>query len=192
MIPRAGADPRGRELSDAARLPLPLRRRATGRPPPARPTHVRELIEQVLFTNPGERVNRPEFGAGVLQLVFGPASPEAAATAEFMIRGALQQYARPAHPGRRRGREAEEATLRITIVYRLLRTGAPERGRVRRGGRAMIYHCCDDAPPRAGARASAGSDQRHRLPRGARPRGARRASPRQRTLLLRFMKLRPT
>jgi phage baseplate assembly protein W len=89
--------------------------------------HLRELIEQVLFTNPGERVNRPEFGAGVLQLVFGPASPEAAATAGFMIRGALQQTL-----GRRILVEdvvarAEEATLHITVVYRPLRTGVPER-----------------------------------------------------------------
>ena len=88
--------------------------------------HIRDLIEQILFTSPGERVNRPEFGAGVLQLVFGPNSPEAAATAEFMIRGALQQYL-----GRRITvdtvtAEAEEATLTITIAYTVLRTGATE------------------------------------------------------------------
>ena len=85
--------------------------------------HIRDLIEQIIFTSPGERVNRPDFGAGVLQLLFGPASPEAAATAEFMIRGALQQ-----HLGQRielEGvtSEAEEATLRIRITYRLARTG---------------------------------------------------------------------
>ena len=54
--------------------------------------HVRDLIEQLLFTQPGERVNRPEFGSGVMQLVFAAASPEVAATAEFLIRGALQQW----------------------------------------------------------------------------------------------------
>jgi phage baseplate assembly protein W len=89
--------------------------------------HLRELIEQVLFTNPGERVNRPDFGAGVLRLVFGPASPEAAATASFMMRGALQQTL-----GRRIVVEdvvarAEEASLHITVIYRPLRTGTPER-----------------------------------------------------------------
>ncbi|BDA84748.1 hypothetical protein Sa4125_22900 [Aureimonas sp. SA4125] len=51
-----------------------------------------QLIEQVLFTQPGERVNRPDFGSGVLQLVFAPNSPELAATAEFLVRGALQQW----------------------------------------------------------------------------------------------------
>jgi phage baseplate assembly protein W len=85
--------------------------------------HVRDLIEQILFTMPGERVNRPDFGAAVLQLVFGPASPEAAATAEFMIRGALQQHLGQRIAVERVATEAEDATLRIRIVYRLLATG---------------------------------------------------------------------
>ena len=87
------------------------------------PHHIRDLIEQILFTNPGERVNRPDFGGGVLQLLFAPASPEAAATAEFMIRGALQQ-----HLGQRIALDevtttASEATLTITISYQILRSG---------------------------------------------------------------------
>ena len=36
--------------------------------------HIREQIEQVLFTDPGERVFRPEFGAGVRRLVFEPST----------------------------------------------------------------------------------------------------------------------
>lgn len=87
------------------------------------PAHIRDLIEQILFTAPGERVNRPQFGAGILQLVFAAASPEAAATAEFMIKGALQQYL-----GQRIAVEgvetvAEEAVMRIRIRYRLLGDG---------------------------------------------------------------------
>ena len=54
--------------------------------------HIRHLIEQVLFTNPGERVNRPDFGAGVMQLMFAPDNDEMAAAAEFLIRGTLQQW----------------------------------------------------------------------------------------------------
>ncbi|WP_299210357.1 GPW/gp25 family protein [uncultured Tateyamaria sp.] len=84
--------------------------------------HIRDLIEQVLFTNPGERVNRPEFGAGVLQLVFGAATPEAAATAEFMIRGALQQYLGQRISVEEITAEAVEAAIEITIVYRILRS----------------------------------------------------------------------
>ena len=39
---------------------------------------MRDMIEQVLFTAPGERVNRPDFGCGLLQMVFGPNSSELA------------------------------------------------------------------------------------------------------------------
>ena len=54
------------------------------------PGYLRDLIEQVLFTAPGERLNRPDFGAGLGQLMFAPTGPEVAATAEMMIQGALQ------------------------------------------------------------------------------------------------------
>jgi phage baseplate assembly protein W len=86
--------------------------------------HIRDLIEQILFTNPGERVNRPDFGAGIYQLLFAPVSAEQVATTEFMIRGALQQ-----HLGRRIevleiSAEGIDATISITIAYRILRSGA--------------------------------------------------------------------
>lgn len=54
--------------------------------------HVRDMIEQILFTTPGERVNRPDFGSGLLQLVFAPNSDEVAATLQMVVRGALQQW----------------------------------------------------------------------------------------------------
>ena len=53
---------------------------------------MRDLIEQVLFTAPGERVNRPDFGSGLLQLVFAPNSDELAAATQFLVQGALQQW----------------------------------------------------------------------------------------------------
>ena len=59
---------------------------------PSDDEHVRDLIEQVLFTRPGERVNRPGFGSGLQQLVFAPNSPELAAAVQFLVQGALQQY----------------------------------------------------------------------------------------------------
>lgn len=53
--------------------------------------HVRDLIEQVLFTTPGERVMHPTFGSGLLGLTFEPASTEVAATIQFLVQGALTQ-----------------------------------------------------------------------------------------------------
>ncbi len=54
--------------------------------------HLRDLIEQVLMTAPGERVMRPNFGSGLLGLVFEPGGPEAAATTQYLVQGALQQW----------------------------------------------------------------------------------------------------
>jgi phage baseplate assembly protein W len=53
--------------------------------------HLRDLIEQVLFTAPGERVMRPDFGSGLLGLVFEPGGPELVATTQHLVQGALQQ-----------------------------------------------------------------------------------------------------
>ena len=53
--------------------------------------HLRDLIEQVLFTAPGERVMRPEFGSGLLGLVFEPGGPELVATTQHLVQGALEQ-----------------------------------------------------------------------------------------------------
>lgn len=53
---------------------------------------VRDMIEQLLFTNPGERVNRPDLGSGLLQMVFAPNSPELAAALQLTVQAALQRF----------------------------------------------------------------------------------------------------
>lgn len=95
--------------------------------------HVRDLIEQLLFTQPGERVNRPEFGSGVMQLVFAAASPEVAATAEFLIRGALQQWLADRLSVADVKVEAVEFELNIRIDYVLLATGETAVAEFRQG-----------------------------------------------------------
>jgi len=85
--------------------------------------HVRDLIEQVLFTNPGERVNRPDFGAGLDQLLFGPSSPEVAATVQSLIQGALQQWLADRLRVEAVEVVADGPTLRIDVRYTLLRNG---------------------------------------------------------------------
>jgi phage baseplate assembly protein W len=54
--------------------------------------HIRDLIEQFLFTSPGERVNRPTFGSGLQALVFQPNSAELASALQFSIQAGLQQW----------------------------------------------------------------------------------------------------
>ena len=57
-----------------------------------RDAHVRDLIEQVLFTMPGERVMRPGFGCGLAELVFQPSSAELGTAVQFLVQGSLQQW----------------------------------------------------------------------------------------------------
>lgn len=84
--------------------------------------HIREMIEQVLFTVPGERVNRPTFGCGLLQVVFGPNSPEIAAATQFIVQGALQQWLGDLIQVNNVDVHSEESTLRVKIAYTVRRT----------------------------------------------------------------------
>jgi phage baseplate assembly protein W len=59
-------------LDTSDHLAFPLRITADGAATVGRAQHVRQLVEQVLFTTPPERVFRPEFGAGAKALVFEP------------------------------------------------------------------------------------------------------------------------
>ena len=82
---------------------------------------IRGLVEQVLFTAPGERVNRPDFGSGLLRLVFGPNSPEVATATEFAVQGALQKWLGDVIRVEAVDVQAVESELRVTVRYVVLR-----------------------------------------------------------------------
>lgn len=84
--------------------------------------HISDLIEQVLFTAPGERVNRPAFGSGLLQLVFAPNSDELAAATQHLAQSALQQWLGDLIQVDEVQVENQEATLRVTVQYVVRRT----------------------------------------------------------------------
>lgn len=84
--------------------------------------HIRQMIEQVLFTLPGERVNRPDFGSGIQQLIFAPNSDELAATAEFLVKGALEQWLGEVIEVEAVEVENEDSSLQITIQYLVRRS----------------------------------------------------------------------
>lgn len=88
--------------------------------------HIRELIEQVLFTMPGERVNRPTFGSGLAQLVFAPSSPELATATQFLAQGALQQWLGDLIHVEGVQVEASDAALTVTVQY-VVRRGQQRR-----------------------------------------------------------------
>jgi phage baseplate assembly protein W len=79
--------------------------------------HIRDLIEQVLFTAPGERVNRPTFGSGLMQLVFEPNSDELAVTTQFLVQSSLQQWLGDLIDINEVQVINEDSTLTVTVVY---------------------------------------------------------------------------
>jgi len=85
--------------------------------------HIRDMIEQFLFTNPGERVNRPDFGSGLLQLVFAPNSPELAATVQLTIQAGLQRWLSDLIVVREVDVIAQDSTLRVLVQYIVNATG---------------------------------------------------------------------
>jgi uncharacterized protein len=85
--------------------------------------HIRDMIEQLIFTSPGERVNRPDFGSGLMQLVFSPNSPELAATLQFTLRAALQRWLGDLIEVQSLDVSAEDSALRVSINYLILRSG---------------------------------------------------------------------
>ncbi|MCK4787494.1 MAG: GPW/gp25 family protein [Desulfobacteraceae bacterium] len=84
--------------------------------------HIRDMIEQFLFTNPGERVNRPNFGSGLLQMVFAPNSPELAASLQHTIQAGLQQWLGDIIDVQNLEVTSEESTLRVAVQYQVRRT----------------------------------------------------------------------
>jgi phage baseplate assembly protein W len=86
--------------------------------------HIRDMIEQLIFTNAGERVNRPDFGSGLLQLVFAPNSPEIAAALQFTLQAALDRWLGDLIDVQRLEVTSEDASLTVDLGYVVRATGA--------------------------------------------------------------------
>jgi len=83
-------------------------------------THIRDMIEQILFTSPGERVNRPTFGSGTAQLVFEPNSDVLAAVQQQAIQAGLQQWLSDLIRVQSVNVSANDSTLQVTVVYTII------------------------------------------------------------------------
>lgn len=84
--------------------------------------HIRDMIEQFLMTSPGERVNRPDFGSGLLQMVFAPNSPELASALQFTIQAGLQQWLGDLIEVKNLVVASADAELRVEVQYVVIRT----------------------------------------------------------------------
>ena len=87
--------------------------------------HLRDLIEQVLFTAPGERVMRPDFGSGLLGLVFEPGGPELVAATQHLVQGALQQELGHLIAVESVEVAQDEGALTVAVCYVVLATQTP-------------------------------------------------------------------
>jgi phage baseplate assembly protein W len=100
-------------------LDFPVRVDSRGRlAETAEDDHIRDLIQQVLFTSPGERVNRPDFGCGLKQMVFKPNGDALATATRFLVHGALQRWLDQIIEVQNVAVASNEATLTVTVVYR--------------------------------------------------------------------------
>lgn len=121
---------RGRVRSDWA---FPFRVDRRGRTAHAgHDDHVRDLIEQVLFTSPGERVMRPDFGCGLLDLVFAPNSPELTSTLELSVQASLHRWLGDLIEVEALDVSGEESVVRVHLTY-AVRAGGVVRDEVFEG-----------------------------------------------------------
>ncbi|HEY9631524.1 MAG TPA: GPW/gp25 family protein [Coleofasciculaceae cyanobacterium] len=97
-------------------------------------THIRDLIEQVLFTSPGERVNRPTFGSGLMQLVFAPNSDTLAAATQVTVHSALQQWLGNLILVEAVEVNHDNSTLAVTVQYVVRRSQQRQVAQFTRGG----------------------------------------------------------
>jgi phage baseplate assembly protein W len=82
--------------------------------------YIQQLIRQVLFTGQGERINRPDFGAGVRRLIFAPNSPATASLAQTLIYQALTTWLGTLIRTEDVRAEADNERLNIFITYTIL------------------------------------------------------------------------
>jgi phage baseplate assembly protein W len=93
------------------------------------PTHVDQMVRQLLLTTPGERVNLPQFGCGLRSLVFAPNADALVATVKLRVIQGLNQWlagvvnvvdvVTASGPG---GTVTEPGTLEVTVTYTLVET----------------------------------------------------------------------
>jgi phage baseplate assembly protein W len=95
--------------------------------------HIRDLIEQVLFTAPGERVNRPTFGSGLLELVFQPNSDALASVTQMSVQGALHLWLGDLIQVEAVEVESDDSTLRVSVQYTVRRTQQRQVAQFERG-----------------------------------------------------------
>lgn len=118
----------GPELKQGAAMNVnfPYRFDGRGRTLDPADDYLRQMVEQVLFTSPGERVNLPDFGSGLLQLPFAPNSREMAAATQFTVQAALQKWLSAYIKVIAVTATSVDEVLTVEVTYAPLNTGVPQ------------------------------------------------------------------
>ena len=87
--------------------------------------HIAQMLEQLLFTRHGERVNHPDFGCGLLDLVFSPNSPEVAAALVITVSAAVQRWLGDVVEVQSVDVTSAVSQLQVTLSYLVVATGTP-------------------------------------------------------------------
>jgi hypothetical protein len=115
---------------DGVWLAYPFHADATGRSAAVgEDARIRAMIEQILFTSPGERVMRPDFGCGLKQLVFMPASDALAASTQQLVQGSLMRWLEGIIAVERVTTQVGDGSIEVTVVWRKLDSGERQEGR---------------------------------------------------------------
>jgi phage baseplate assembly protein W len=85
--------------------------------------HISQMLEQLLFTRPGERVNRPDFGCGLANLVFEPNSDRLAAALEVTVVTSIGQWLGDLIQLQNVDVESQDEKLLVNIAYLVKATG---------------------------------------------------------------------
>ncbi|MFD8495100.1 GPW/gp25 family protein [Amycolatopsis sp. NPDC059657] len=127
--------PSPRTLPDRTDIAFPFRADGRGRTADTGyDDHVRDMIEQLLFTSPGERVMRPDFGCGLLDLVFAPNSPEFASALQLSIQASLQRWLGDVIDIEALEVVSEDNVLRVHLGYVVRPTGTRRADTFERSG----------------------------------------------------------
>lgn len=94
--------------------------------------HIRDMLEQLLFTNAGERVNRPTFGSGIQQLIFAPTSPELASALQYTLKSAIQNWLGDLIQVQELDVTSQDSTLSIFIKYIVRQTNQQQQAQFTR------------------------------------------------------------
>lgn len=84
---------------------------------------VRELLAELLFTSPGERLNRPQLGCGLIELIFDASTDELRAATQFQVTATIQQWLGDVLTVAGVEIRSSGAAIEVTVKYRLASGG---------------------------------------------------------------------